>query len=63
MLPTAGNNRDNDGSLTIGSRHPGIVNVCMTDGSAKAVKNTINLVTWRAIGTKAGGEVVSADSM
>ncbi len=57
-----GNNSDNDGAHTPGSRHPGIINVCMADGSVKAVKNTINLVTWRAIGTKAGGEVVSADS-
>jgi prepilin-type N-terminal cleavage/methylation domain-containing protein/prepilin-type processing-associated H-X9-DG protein len=43
------------------SRHPGGVNVLMGDGSVKFVKGTIALPTWRAIGTRAGGETVSAD--
>ncbi len=57
-----GHNSDNDGAHTAGSRHPGVVNVCMADGSVKAIKNTVNMQTWRALGTKAGGEVLSADS-
>ena len=32
------------------------------DGSVKFIKDSINLQTWRALGTRAGGEVVSADS-
>jgi prepilin-type N-terminal cleavage/methylation domain-containing protein/prepilin-type processing-associated H-X9-DG protein len=44
------------------SRHPGGVNLAFCDGSVKFVKNTINLFVWRALGTSAGGEVVSADS-
>jgi prepilin-type N-terminal cleavage/methylation domain-containing protein/prepilin-type processing-associated H-X9-DG protein len=44
------------------SRHPGIVNVLFCDGSTKAIKSTINTATWWALGTRAGGEVVSADS-
>ncbi len=44
------------------SRHPGGVNVLFGDGSVKFIKNSINLPTWRALGTRAGGEVVSADS-
>jgi prepilin-type N-terminal cleavage/methylation domain-containing protein/prepilin-type processing-associated H-X9-DG protein len=44
------------------SRHPGGVNVLMGDGSVKFVKDTVNLPVWRALGTRAGGEIVSADS-
>jgi prepilin-type N-terminal cleavage/methylation domain-containing protein/prepilin-type processing-associated H-X9-DG protein len=44
------------------SRHPGIVNVLMCDGSVKAIKNSVNLDTWWALGTRAGGEVISSDS-
>jgi prepilin-type N-terminal cleavage/methylation domain-containing protein/prepilin-type processing-associated H-X9-DG protein len=49
-------------STTANSRHPGGVNVCMGDGSVRFFKSTINLVTWRAIGTRNGGEVISSDS-
>jgi prepilin-type N-terminal cleavage/methylation domain-containing protein/prepilin-type processing-associated H-X9-DG protein len=44
------------------SYHPGGVNVAFLDGSVKFVKNSVNQLTWWALGTKAGGEVVSADS-
>ncbi|MFO0954840.1 MAG: DUF1559 domain-containing protein, partial [Isosphaeraceae bacterium] len=44
------------------SRHPGGVNLLMGDGSAKLIKNTVNVSVWRALGTISGGEVVSADS-
>lgn len=42
------------------SQHPGGVNVCMGDGSVKFVKDSVSRDTWRAVGTRAGGEVVSA---
>jgi len=44
------------------SNHPGGVNACMADGSVKFVKDSISRMTWWALGTKAGGEVLSADS-
>jgi prepilin-type N-terminal cleavage/methylation domain-containing protein/prepilin-type processing-associated H-X9-DG protein len=44
------------------SYHPGGANVCMADGSVRFVKNSINPLTWWALGTRAGGEVVSSDS-
>jgi prepilin-type N-terminal cleavage/methylation domain-containing protein/prepilin-type processing-associated H-X9-DG protein len=44
------------------SNHPGGVNVAMGDGSVRFIKDTINLPTWWALGTKANGEVISADS-
>ncbi len=44
------------------SYHPGGVNVLMGDGSVRFVKNSISQITWWALGTKANGEVISADS-
>jgi prepilin-type N-terminal cleavage/methylation domain-containing protein/prepilin-type processing-associated H-X9-DG protein len=57
---------ENDGgptymSLSASSQHPGGVNTLFADGSVKFIKNTINAVTWRALGSVQGGEVVSAD--
>jgi prepilin-type N-terminal cleavage/methylation domain-containing protein/prepilin-type processing-associated H-X9-DG protein len=53
-----------DASFTIGaaSNHPGGCNVLFSDGSVRFVKDSINRMTWWALGTKAGGEVISADS-
>ena len=48
-------------SLSASSYHPGGVNVQMGDGSVRFIKNTVNPFTWRALGTIAGGEVISAD--
>jgi prepilin-type processing-associated H-X9-DG protein len=58
---------ENDGgptymSLAATSNHPGGVNVLFADGSVKFIKDTVNASTWRALGTIAGGEVISADS-
>ena len=49
-------------STTANSRHPGGVNVGLADGSVRFVKDTVNLQAWRALGTRDGGEVISADS-
>jgi prepilin-type N-terminal cleavage/methylation domain-containing protein/prepilin-type processing-associated H-X9-DG protein len=53
-------NTDNDGAHTAGSRHSGVVNALFADGSIHAIKGSIALSAWRALGTKAGGEVVSS---
>jgi len=45
------------------SYHPGGVNVCNADGSVHFIKSTINMLTWRAVGTRAGGEIISADQL
>ncbi|MBX6314151.1 MAG: DUF1559 domain-containing protein [Isosphaeraceae bacterium] len=44
------------------SNHPGGVNVCFVDGSVKFIKDSVNLQTWWALGTRAGGEVISSDA-
>jgi prepilin-type processing-associated H-X9-DG protein/prepilin-type N-terminal cleavage/methylation domain-containing protein len=40
------------------SRHPGGVNVLFADGSVHFIRQTIDLATWQALGTIAGGEVL-----
>jgi prepilin-type N-terminal cleavage/methylation domain-containing protein/prepilin-type processing-associated H-X9-DG protein len=52
----------NNAAPSAGSRHPGVVNVLMLDGSVKAIKSTISNTAWWALGTMAGGEILSADS-
>jgi prepilin-type processing-associated H-X9-DG protein len=57
---------ENDGgptfmSLAASSFHPGGVNALFADGSVHFIKNSTSPVTWRALGTIAGAEVVSAD--
>jgi prepilin-type processing-associated H-X9-DG protein len=42
------------------SNHSGGVNVGFLDGSVKFIKDSVNLGTWGAIATKAGGEVIDA---
>jgi prepilin-type processing-associated H-X9-DG protein len=49
-------------AITARSYHPGGVNVLLADGSVRFVKSSISGFTWRALGTVAGNEVVSADA-
>jgi len=49
-------------STTANSRHPGGVNLTFADGSVRFVKSSISIPTWRALGTRNGGEVLSSDS-
>jgi len=58
-----GDNADSDDdALTAGSRHPGGANAVYCDGSVRFIKQSIAPPTWWALGTMAGGEVISADS-
>lgn len=49
------------GAWTAGSAHRGGANVLFADGHVAFVKDTIALPSWRALGTRNGGEVVSGD--
>jgi len=44
------------------SYHPGGITVLMADGSCKFIKDSINRLTWWALGTRANGEVLDASS-
>jgi prepilin-type N-terminal cleavage/methylation domain-containing protein/prepilin-type processing-associated H-X9-DG protein len=54
---------DNSHIINSTSNHPGGCNVLMGDGSVRFIKQTINMITWWALGTRDGGEVVSADAL
>jgi prepilin-type N-terminal cleavage/methylation domain-containing protein/prepilin-type processing-associated H-X9-DG protein len=45
-------------AVTARSFHTGGVNVAMMDGSVRFVANSIPQATWRALGTRAGGETI-----
>ncbi len=54
-------------ALTLGqwsfrSNHPGGGNFALADGSVKFVKQTVSDQAYQALGTRAGGEVISADA-
>jgi prepilin-type N-terminal cleavage/methylation domain-containing protein/prepilin-type processing-associated H-X9-DG protein len=62
-LDLNGMNEENGGptfaAINARSYHPGGVNALFGDGSAKFVKSSIDGMTWRALGTVAGGDVLS----
>jgi prepilin-type N-terminal cleavage/methylation domain-containing protein/prepilin-type processing-associated H-X9-DG protein len=49
-------------AVTSRSYHPGGVNTLFCDGSVRFVKSSVDGMVWRALGTFAGGEVISSDS-
>jgi prepilin-type processing-associated H-X9-DG protein len=53
---------DQSWAVDAGSFHSGGVNVLMTDGSVKFIKDTVNRMTWWSLGTRDGGDVVSSDA-
>jgi prepilin-type processing-associated H-X9-DG protein len=58
---TEANTGDTYAAVTSRSYHPGGVNVVLMDGSVRFVPNSVSLSTWRALGTRSGGEVIGND--
>jgi prepilin-type N-terminal cleavage/methylation domain-containing protein len=48
-------------AVTSRSHHPGLVNYVLMDGSVQTAADGIDPFVWRAMATRAGGEVVSVD--
>jgi prepilin-type N-terminal cleavage/methylation domain-containing protein/prepilin-type processing-associated H-X9-DG protein len=46
-------------AMTASSRHSGGVNVLLADGAVRFVKESVGQRPWWALGTRAGGEVIS----
>lgn len=46
------------GVFTASSRHSGMINAGFMDGSVRSVSDGVNKATWRALSTRANGEVV-----
>ena len=44
--------------MTSRSHHTGIVNSLLMDGAVRSISENIDINVWRALGTRAGGEVV-----
>jgi len=61
-LEPAYSGSDSQHLTNAGSQHPGGANVLFGDGSVKFVKSSLSRTIWWALGSKDGGEVVSADS-
>ncbi|WP_255487506.1 DUF1559 family PulG-like putative transporter [Paludisphaera rhizosphaerae] len=49
-------------AMTPSSNHSGGVNACLADGSVRFIKDSISIPTWWALGSRSGGEVISADA-
>ena len=49
-------------NITARGKHPGGVNTLMADGHVQFVKESVNVNVWQAVGSRNGGEVVSADA-
>lgn len=50
-------------AVTARSYHPGVVNTLLVDGSVRPIAETIEQRVWRALGTRQGGEIISADAL
>ena len=48
--------------INTSSFHPGGCNFAFADGSVRFIKDSVNMLTYQALGTRAGGEVISSDS-
>ncbi len=53
----------NLGQFAFKSFHAGGANFAMADGSVKWIKNTINYNVYQGLGTRAGAEIISSDSL
>ena len=49
-----------NGALTARSFHAGLVNAAMMDGSVQSISDDVELMLWRSLSTRAGGEVTEA---
>ncbi|MFO0843845.1 MAG: DUF1559 domain-containing protein [Gemmataceae bacterium] len=49
------------GAITSRSYHTAGVNAMLMDGSVRFVSNNISVTTWRALGSRSGGEVLGSD--
>ena len=59
---TSANFGNVDSFIAPGSFHPGGANVVYMDGSVKFIKNSVALNVWVALGSRAGGEVITGDA-
>ena len=61
-IVNGGGASQNPGSINMSSYHPGGANILLCDGSVRFLKNSTSYSTIWALGSIAGGEIVSSDS-
>lgn len=49
-------------NCSAGSLHPGGANAMFADGHVRFIHDTISVSTWRSLGTRNGGEILSSDA-
>ncbi|WZO99806.1 DUF1559 domain-containing protein [Isosphaeraceae bacterium EP7] len=54
--------QNSPGAYGLASNHPGGANVVLTDGSVRFLKETVAFQPFWALGSRNGGEIISADS-
>ncbi|MFO0410187.1 MAG: DUF1559 domain-containing protein, partial [Planctomycetota bacterium] len=54
-----GNTSFAQGHLPAASYHSGGVSICMADGSTRLFSDNIDFATWQALGSRAGGEIIT----
>jgi prepilin-type N-terminal cleavage/methylation domain-containing protein/prepilin-type processing-associated H-X9-DG protein len=60
---TGGGVEEGANYANVSSNHSGGCNFLMADGSVRFVKSSISAITYMSIGTRANGEVISADAL
>ena len=48
-------------TMPASSAHTGGVNVLLCDGSVRSVTNSVSVATWRAMGTRNGGDILGGE--
>jgi prepilin-type processing-associated H-X9-DG protein len=48
-------------NMNANSSHTNGLNLLLCDGSVRFVSNSINILTWRSLGSRNGGEVLGSD--
>ena len=61
ITATESSTGDTYAAVTSRSFHGGGVNSLLMDGSVRFIRDGVSLETWRALGTRAGGEVAAND--
>ena len=51
-----------EGAWTVKSNHGSGAHLMFADGSVKFIKSSVNIETWRALGSRDGGEIIDSNS-